>query len=175
MPNQAIAPITVVNETGDKAQLPEDFMFVTDMVLGQGVEPAEASFRSGCSCLDPKDCQYNGCHCLGELEDEEEDDGDEQAGETTDLSRQSRALSGDGTVGANDKGRREKRQKKRYSYYTHGEQAGRLRSSMMNSHTPLYECHSGCSCRSSCPNRVVERGRTIPLEIFRTKDRGWGK
>jgi histone-lysine N-methyltransferase SUV39H len=63
---------------------------------------------------------------------------------------------------------------KAYAYHSHGERAGKLRSRMLNSSLPLYECHLGCSCSSSCPNRVVERGRTVPLEIFRTKQRGWG-
>ncbi|KAG6105625.1 Histone-lysine N-methyltransferase, H3 lysine-9 specific dim-5 [Claviceps sp. LM219 group G6] len=39
---------------------------------------------------------------------------------------------------------------------------------------PIYECHQGCCCTRDCPNRVVERGRTVPLQIFRTDDRGWG-
>ncbi|KAG5953538.1 Histone-lysine N-methyltransferase, H3 lysine-9 specific dim-5 [Claviceps arundinis] len=37
---------------------------------------------------------------------------------------------------------------------------------------PIYECHQGCCCTRDCPNRVVERGRTVPLQIFRTDDRG---
>ncbi|KAF4122369.1 [histone H3]-lysine9 N-trimethyltransferase SUV39H [Geosmithia morbida] len=61
-----------------------------------------------------------------------------------------------------------------YPYHTYGTKAGLLRSRLLKSSIPLYECHSGCSCSSSCPNRVVERGRTIPLQIFRTKNRGWG-
>lgn len=39
----------------------------------------------------------------------------------------------------------------------------------------IYECHSGCACSAECPNRVVERGRRIPLQIFRTEGRGWGE
>ncbi|EPX73459.1 histone H3 methyltransferase Clr4 [Schizosaccharomyces octosporus yFS286] len=38
----------------------------------------------------------------------------------------------------------------------------------------IYECNSFCSCPSSCPNRVAQRGRTLPLEIFKTKGKGWG-
>jgi hypothetical protein len=61
------------------------------------------------------------------------------------------------------------------AYHMEGEQMGLLRSSMLDSTRPLYECHASCKCTASCPNRVVERGRTVPLQIFRTKDRGWGK
>ncbi|KAM4066992.1 SET domain-containing protein [Hirsutella rhossiliensis] len=63
---------------------------------------------------------------------------------------------------------------KSYAYHTHGAKAGLLRSKLHPSKLPLYECHQGCSCSADCPNRVVERGRTIPLQIFRTEDRGWG-
>ncbi|WBW75064.1 histone lysine H3-K9 methyltransferase Clr4 [Schizosaccharomyces osmophilus] len=38
----------------------------------------------------------------------------------------------------------------------------------------IYECNSFCSCPSCCPNRVAQRGRTLPLEIFKTKGKGWG-
>ena len=40
--------------------------------------------------------------------------------------------------------------------------------------TPLYECNSKCSCPMDCWNRVIQRGRTMPLTIFRTENRGWG-
>eukprot|EP01135_Chromosphaera_perkinsii_P006122 Nk52_evm1s408 gene=Nk52_evmTU1s408 len=46
--------------------------------------------------------------------------------------------------------------------------------------TLIYECNRFCSCASSlqnmqnCYNRVVQRGRTFPLELFRTKEKGWG-
>ncbi|KNC99724.1 uncharacterized protein SPPG_05106 [Spizellomyces punctatus DAOM BR117] len=39
----------------------------------------------------------------------------------------------------------------------------------------IYECHSSCPCPQDCHNRVVQKGRKIPLEIFRCGDaRGWG-
>ncbi|TNN05139.1 Histone-lysine N-methyltransferase SUV39H2 [Schistosoma japonicum] len=39
---------------------------------------------------------------------------------------------------------------------------------------PVYECNSLCPCDSSCPFRVVQLGRKVPLCVFRTRDRGWG-
>ncbi|CAL8086752.1 unnamed protein product [Calicophoron daubneyi] len=39
---------------------------------------------------------------------------------------------------------------------------------------PVYECNSACPCGPSCPFRVVQLGRTVPLCVFRTRDRGWG-
>ncbi|XP_074317294.1 histone-lysine N-methyltransferase, H3 lysine-9 specific SUVH6-like [Silene latifolia] len=38
----------------------------------------------------------------------------------------------------------------------------------------VYECGSTCSCPPSCPNRVSQHGIKLPLEIFKTKSRGWG-
>lgn len=39
----------------------------------------------------------------------------------------------------------------------------------------IFECNSACACGPSCPFRVVQLGRKVPLSIFRTKNgRGWG-
>lgn len=40
---------------------------------------------------------------------------------------------------------------------------------------PIFECNRRCSCGPACRNRVVQRGRQVPLCIFRTQNgRGWG-
>lgn len=64
--------------------------------------------------------------------------------------------------------------KKKYAYHLHGIKKGLMRSEMLDTKLPLYECHESCSCSASCPNCVVEQGRTVPLQIFRTENRGWG-
>ncbi|KAH7694537.1 histone-lysine N-methyltransferase SUV39H2 isoform 2 [Aphelenchoides avenae] len=39
----------------------------------------------------------------------------------------------------------------------------------------LFECTPECNCDvRTCPTRVVQRGRQIPVIIFRTANRGWG-
>ncbi|TQV93869.1 histone-lysine N-methyltransferase [Cordyceps javanica] len=76
--------------------------------------------------LDDGNCQYTGCLCLADLEDDD-----------MDMSDGSR---------------------KAYAYHTHGAKAGLLRSKFQSSTVPL----------------VVERGRTLPLQIFKTVNRGWG-
>ncbi|EXC02080.1 Histone-lysine N-methyltransferase, H3 lysine-9 specific SUVH6 [Morus notabilis] len=38
----------------------------------------------------------------------------------------------------------------------------------------VYECGPSCRCPPSCPNRVSQHGIKFQLEIFKTKDRGWG-
>ena len=66
--------------------------------------------------------------------------------------------------------------KKIYVYHSYGSKKGILRSASLNSRDAIYECHDSCKCTSECPNRVVGRGRTIPLQVFRTSDnRGWGE
>ncbi|KAF4962086.1 hypothetical protein FSARC_9820 [Fusarium sarcochroum] len=151
-------PVTVVNEE-DSQVLPDDFRFINNVVLGEGVEQAGDSFRSGCSCANDTECQFTSCHCLAELEEDESSDEEDDP-----FGGRANGMDLDAPTA----------RRKAYAYHAHGSKAGLLRSKFHNSKMPIYECHQGCSCSIHCPNRVVERGRTIPLEIFRTEDRGWG-
>ncbi|KAG4301160.1 hypothetical protein PCK1_002470 [Pneumocystis canis] len=56
---------------------------------------------------------------------------------------------------------------KSFSY----DEYGRLRCNIASI---IYECNENCDCGIKCPNRVVQRGRKIPLDIFKTKYKGWG-
>ncbi|KAM5551206.1 histone-lysine N-methyltransferase, H3 lysine-9 specific SUVH1 [Rosa sericea] len=38
----------------------------------------------------------------------------------------------------------------------------------------VHECGATCSCPPNCKNRVSQSGVKVRLEVFRTKDRGWG-
>ncbi|RCH77505.1 hypothetical protein CU098_004270, partial [Rhizopus stolonifer] len=41
--------------------------------------------------------------------------------------------------------------------------------------TAIYECNQACECDASkCNNRVVQKGRQIPLQVFKTPNKGWG-
>ncbi|KAH6880156.1 SET domain protein [Thelonectria olida] len=155
-PTHKSCPITIVNEV-DSEVLPRDFAFIDSVVFGQGVEPAEDSFRSGCACAHDSDCQYSDCLCLADLGDDES----ETEGEEDEFSDRIHLNASNAP-------------RKAYAYHTRGSKAGLLRSRFHNSKMPIYECHQGCACTEDCPNRAVERGRTVPLQIFRTKDRGWG-
>ncbi|KAL6863642.1 hypothetical protein J3F83DRAFT_762475 [Trichoderma novae-zelandiae] len=171
-PTHKDVPVTMVNDV-DEAVIPPNFRFVDRMVLRPGVQPAEDSFRSGCSCDSDGECQYMGCLCLADLDDQDsgddDDDDDDDDGDGYRIAHQLNGGRPDGTGRKKDGAKR-----KAYAYHSHGVKAGLLRSKMLNSKEPLYECHAGCSCSKDCPNRVVERGRTVPLQIFRTHDRGWG-
>lgn len=39
---------------------------------------------------------------------------------------------------------------------------------------PIYECNVNCKCGPACKSRLVQRGRKVPLTLFKTPDRGWG-
>ncbi|PPS10656.1 hypothetical protein GOBAR_AA10000 [Gossypium barbadense] len=38
----------------------------------------------------------------------------------------------------------------------------------------IHECGSSCICPPNCKNRVCQSGLKIRLEVFKTKDKGWG-
>ncbi|GMH10239.1 hypothetical protein Nepgr_012080 [Nepenthes gracilis] len=38
----------------------------------------------------------------------------------------------------------------------------------------VYECGQTCPCFPNCKNRVSQTGLKVRLEVFKTKDRGWG-
>lgn len=48
---------------------------------------------------------------------------------------------------------------------------GRL---LINQGTAIYECNQSCECSGKCRNRVVQKGRKIPLQVFKTAAKGWG-
>ncbi|EME50278.1 SET-domain-containing histone methyltransferase-like protein [Dothistroma septosporum NZE10] len=39
---------------------------------------------------------------------------------------------------------------------------------------PIYECNDNCRCGPICKSRVVQKGRKVPLTVFKTPNRGWG-
>lgn len=161
-PTHTNIPISIVNETNDDS-LPENFQFVNVRLFREGVAAAEDSFRSGCSCDEiGHDCQFHGCSCLEDIVYEA------AATPARTVFNANTASSTNGREAGDSDGLI-------YPYYTSGRNAGLLRPEFLDSTDPLYECHQSCACSASCPNRVVERGRTVPLEIFKTTDRGWGR
>lgn len=61
-----------------------------------------------------------------------------------------------------------------FPYFASRENWGCLRPVYLNSRNHIYECNKKCSCRANCKNRNVQHGRQVPLEIFKTTNRGWG-
>jgi len=44
----------------------------------------------------------------------------------------------------------------------------------LESRNAIYECNAKCNCGPVCKSRVVQKGRKVPLTIFKTANRGWG-
>lgn len=38
----------------------------------------------------------------------------------------------------------------------------------------VYECNHLCKCSRNCPNRVLQNGLQVKLEVFKTEKKGWG-
>ncbi|KAG5295146.1 histone-lysine n-methyltransferase [Histoplasma ohiense] len=49
-----------------------------------------------------------------------------------------------------------------------------LRQDFLKRRAMIYECSRLCPCMPGCWNQVVQKGRTVKLEIFRTSNRGFG-
>lgn len=45
---------------------------------------------------------------------------------------------------------------------------------LVNQKSLLHECGPSCKCPPNCRNRVSQGGLKIRLEVFKTKDKGWG-
>lgn len=45
---------------------------------------------------------------------------------------------------------------------------------LVNKKGLIIECNSMCQCSKNCRNRITQKGLSIRLEIFKTKNRGWG-
>ncbi|KAI5855663.1 histone-lysine N-methyltransferase, H3 lysine-9 specific [Tricharina praecox] len=43
-----------------------------------------------------------------------------------------------------------------------------------NNQYAIFECNSRCNCGPQCSSRVVQKGRKVKLEIFKTTNKGWG-
>lgn len=65
--------------------------------------------------------------------------------------------------------------KKLFPYSAAKKNTGCLRDFYLESRHHIYECNANCNCEDNCKNRNVQHGRGVPLEIFKTLNRGWGK
>ncbi|KAI9814479.1 MAG: hypothetical protein M1832_005885 [Thelocarpon impressellum] len=63
---------------------------------------------------------------------------------------------------------------KRFPYVAVGPRKGCLSDRHLNTREAIFECNEKCSCHDDCKNKVVQWGRSVPLQIFHTGSRGWG-
>ena len=61
-----------------------------------------------------------------------------------------------------------------FPYHESEPNMGCLKSAYLKTRSAIYECNEKCNCGAQCRSRVVQRGRQVALDIFRTENRGWG-
>ena len=62
-----------------------------------------------------------------------------------------------------------------FPYHAVGNRKSCLRNIYLDERYAIYECNELCPCPPHCKNKVVQHGRQVPLEIFKTRSRGWGE
>jgi histone-lysine N-methyltransferase SUV39H len=145
-------PITFANELNDR-QLSGKFQFISSYIRRPGVEAAPPGGTGyGCDCIGA--CMPDSCDCL--IDDIEVDDfGDEiDRGKVVPYQRIHTATGKTMSVLRNE-------------YLKGGYVEGEKQE--------IIECNRGCGCGQDCWNRVVQKGRTLPLEIFMTRKCGFGE
>lgn len=141
----ADCPLLTLRNDIDNTSPPLDFKFVAESVLGPGVEKLDDAFMSGCTCRKKRSSLQ--CKYPGEC-----------------LCQQDAGLD---------------EQKKICPYHdSNGQHSSRkggcLVRQYLQSRWHIFECNSRCDCTAECKNRVVQFGRKIRLELFKTQSRGWG-
>ncbi len=137
-------PLTFANDVNDR-RLNGKFQFVDRYIFCQGVKTANPNTNYGCNCAGL--CNPTTCTCVLDR-----DSGQLFASQQTIVPYTRRP---GGLVVLSD-------------------------DYMLNELTPsahhfeISECNDNCGCGPDCPNRVVGRGRTVPLEIFETEKCGFG-
>lgn len=168
--------LRIVNEI-DETRPPLGFKFIDKSRRGKGVRPATDNFIVGCGQTDhpigpapnaprrkcqpnmgsSRGCEYSRvCDCL---EFAAVDNGNITEAERTKYNQ-----TGDSSGLTK---RFPYRQKKTLDFPI-------LVDFYMESRHSIYECNPQCRCGPDCKTRLVQKGRTVPLEIFKTKNRGWG-
>ncbi|KAG9818663.1 SET domain-containing protein, partial [Aureobasidium melanogenum] len=160
-------PVTFVNEV-NKETPSLSFTYIQDYVLGEGASRDDAdAVKMGCKKCRPdmggnRGCEYTTkCDCLEfAAPDESRCKDDEQKEQFAAW------ISGE----ADSEGL-----PKRFPYKKdHVNDLFVLDTFYLDSRNAIYECNELCRCGSGCKNRLVQKGRKVPLEIFKTRGRGFG-
>jgi [histone H3]-lysine9 N-trimethyltransferase SUV39H len=137
-------PLTFANDINDR-RLNGKFQFVDRYVYRAGVRTADPAFNYGCKCTGS--CNPIACPCLTNQI------GGPRFAALQPIQPYTRRA--DGLVVLSPE------------YITN-------ELTPAANHFEISECNADCSCPSSCFNKVVQRGRTVPLEIFETAKCGFG-
>ena len=161
--------LTCANDV-DNTRPPLEFQFKSENLYGPGVDPPDLSSIIGCgSTGGPLRCRPDmgqgiGCQYTRVCECLEYAAVDEKRLKEDELERYQRnELAG---------------LPRQFPYWSplvkDPRKAGCLRNFYLESRHMIYECNDNCECHEVCKSRVVRNGRKVPLEIFKTTNRGWG-
>ncbi len=158
-------PMRLFNNT-DRSSPPLRFRFVDECQLGKGVIKASQDTVVGCQQCRPNMAHYIGCQYTRKCDCLEY-----AAVDASRLSPEEKVIyeaileNGGDTSGL----------PKRFPYFSSGSKTGCLVPYYLESRHAVYECNANCLCGPGCKNRNVQKGRQVELEIFKTRNRGWGK
>lgn len=158
--------VRLVN-TRDTSSPPLAFQFINKSILRDGVYKADPATVEGCSQCRPHMGQNIGCEYTrkcGCLEYAAVDVA--RLTETQKARYEHHKQHGQGDTSGLPK---------RFPYYNSEPRTGCLVPFYLEQRHAIYECNEKCKCGPGCKNRSVQRGRQVELEIFKTRDRGWGE
>ncbi|KAH6615007.1 hypothetical protein C7974DRAFT_57357 [Boeremia exigua] len=145
------------------------FRYIPHYVLTKGVYQFDPATTTGCQRCSPHmgqgiGCEYTKrCDCLEYAAVDEARLNNEQRQEYEQCKEKNLS-----TIGL----------PKKFPYYTKGtkvQRTGALVSFYLDSRRPIYECNDNCRCGPKCRNRMVQFGRKVEVQIFKTPSgRGWG-
>ncbi|KAK1821177.1 hypothetical protein LTR12_004401 [Friedmanniomyces endolithicus] len=152
-----------------------NFTFISDFVLGKGVYRSDADAHVGCEnpCR-PNMGQNLGCEYPRECACLEYAAVDKDLLKEGDVARYTQYIEDRKTDGflADSRGL-----PKRFPYRVSKDRIvpSTLMKFYLEQRYPIYECNLNCDCGPVCKSRVVQKGRKVPLVIFKTSNgRGWG-
>jgi histone-lysine N-methyltransferase SUV39H len=155
-------PVNLVNIRDSSTPL-LSFEFVDSYKYGDGIDPPVPEAMEGCQSCRPNMGGFCGCEYTKRCECLEFARVDERKLDDEGRKQYERALKGKDTTMSLPK---------RFPY---SKDTGRLVTFYLESEYAIFECNINCGCGPVCKSRVVQNGRQVGLEIFRTIDRGWGK
>lgn len=140
-------PLTFANEVNEKL-LHGKFQFTNQNIIRPGIKIAPQNTNFGCTCVG--NCSLASCQCFSR--------------EVTDaFSKKPVSIGQRQTYFRRPDG---------ISVLTDEYIAQELQHEVQ--HFEITECNEFCTCGQDCSNRVVSKGRTIPLEVFQTAKCGFG-
>ena len=139
-------PLTFANDVNDR-QLNGKFQFISEYVIREGVkyQPAHQHAHVNCSDTCGGVCSPTTCSCMR----------NDKVHRSTEPVRTYRHRA-DGLIVLSD------------------EWMSKKVSTRSETISEIMECNNNCHCEEDCYNRVVQRGRTLPLEVFMTETCGFG-